>query len=346
MQRVPLFSRLANAVIMYVVYIWQMLWPHRLAVFYPFVSRSIGWQATLSAIFLIAITTVAVLLRGRRPYFVVGWLWYLSMLLPVIGVIQVGLQSHADRYTYLPQIGLYLLVTWAVADTWKTLNAQRSTLNVQFRGIHSALSVGRSVFGVCFGLIIIVTLAWTARSQAAYWRDSEVLWTHAIAVTNDNYFAHSSLADLLMRQGRLNDAIAHCREALRIWPDDANAENNLGLAYLQLGNERDAIAHFENSLRNSPSNLNARTNLAWLLATSTDASLRETVAEQLNLPAASFVIRSARMRSFCARLLQLMPRRVIFPTRSTRRKEPGKQQTQLAKLVCLPISKGISRVTD
>ena len=268
MQRMPLFSRIGNAIVSYVIYVWQMFWPGKLAVFYPFVRSPPSWQVLSAAVFLIAITTVAVWLRRRSPYFVVGWLWYLSMLVPVIGIVQVGLQSHADRYTYLPQIGLYLVATWTMADIWKTLNAQHSTLNVQFRGIHSALGVG-------FALIVIAALAWTARSQAAYWRDSEVLWTHAIAVTKDNYFAHSSLADLLMRRGQLNDAIAHCQEALRIRPDDANAENNLGLANLQLGNEREAAAHFENSLRNSPGNLNVRTNLAWLLATSVDSSLRD-----------------------------------------------------------------------
>ena len=268
MQRMPLFSRIGNAIVSYVIYIWQMFWSGKLAVFYPFVRSPLSWQGLSAAVFLIAITTVAVWLRRRRPYFVVGWLWYLSMLVPVIGIVQVGLQSHADRYTYLPQIGLYLVATWTMADIWKTLNAQRSTLNVQFRGIHSALGVG-------FALIVIAALAWTARSQASYWRDSELLWTHTIAVTKENYFAHSSLADLLMRQGRLDEAIAHCQEALRIRPDDANAENNLGLANLQLGNEREAAAHFENSLRNSPGNLNVRTNLAWLLATSVDSSLRD-----------------------------------------------------------------------
>ncbi len=256
MQRMPLFSRIGNAIASYVIYIWQMFCPGKLAVFYPFVRSPLSWQVLSAAVFLIAITTVAVWLRRRRPYFVVGWLWYLSMLVPVIGIVQVGLQSHADRYTLLPQIGLYLIIVWGVAEICARWNALRPII-----GAATA--------------VLIATLAWTARSQASYWRDSEVLWTHTIAVTKENYFAHSSLADLLMRQGRLDEAIAHCQEALRIRPDDANAENNLGLANLQLGNEREAAAHFENSLRNSPGNLNVRTNLAWLLATSVDSSLRD-----------------------------------------------------------------------
>jgi len=256
MQRMPLFSRIGNTIVSYVIYIWQMFWPGKLAIFYPFVRSPLSWQVLSAAVFLIAITTVAVWLRRRRPYFVVGWLWYLSMLVPVIGIVQVGLQSHADRYTLLPQIGLYLIIVWGVAEICARWNALRPII-----GAATA--------------VLIATLAWTARSQASYWRDSEVLWTHTIAVTKENYFAHSSLADLLMRQGRLDEAIAHCQEALRIRPDDANAENNLGLANLQLGNEREAAAHFENSLRNSPGNLNVRTNLAWLLATSVDSSLRD-----------------------------------------------------------------------
>src|SRR5256885_2521870 len=151
MQRMPLFSRIGNAIVSYVIYIWQMFWPGKLAVFYPFVRSPLSWQVLSAAVFLIAITAVAVWLRRRSPYFVVGWLWYLSMLVPVIGIVQVGLQSHADRYTLLPQIGLYLVATWTMANIWKTLNAQRSTLNVQFRGIHSALRVG-------FALIIVAAL--------------------------------------------------------------------------------------------------------------------------------------------------------------------------------------------
>ncbi len=256
MQRLPMSSRIANAIITYAIYVWQMVWPDRLAVFYPYGGPSIAWQVVVAVVFLIAMTTAAFWLRERRPYFAVGWFWYLSMLLPVIGIVQVGLQGHADRYTYLPQIGLYLIIAWGVAH------------------LSAHWVARRGIIGLAAGLVI-AALAWTARGQAAYWRDSEVLWTHAISVTRDNYFAHSSLADLLMRRGRLNDAITHCQQALRIRPDDANAENNLGLAYLQLGNERDAVAHFENSLRNSPSNLNVRCNLAWVLATSPDPALRD-----------------------------------------------------------------------
>ena len=291
MQRVSLFSRLANAVITYVIYIWQMLWPQRLAVFYPFAGTSAMWQVSLAVVFLITVTAAAIWLRQRRPYFFVGWFWYLSMLVPVIGIVQVGLQAHADRYTYLPQIGLYVLLTWMFSEILKTPNTERPTSNVEFRTNHSTFGVGRWAFGVCLPVIMVAALAWTARSQAAYWRDSEVLWTHALAVTRGNYYAHSSLADLLMRKGQLNEAIVQSQEALRIRPDDADAENNLGLAYLQLGNEREAVTHFESSLKDSPNNLNARTNLSWVLATSVDSFMRD---GQRAIELASSVVRDSK----------------------------------------------------
>src|SRR5581483_4402939 len=163
------------------------------------------------------------------------------MLAPVIGLIQINLQAHADRYTYLPQIGLLIMVAWGVADLLQTFNAQRSTLNAE-SGTNWTFDVGRWTLSVfCFAIVIAFAL--TARVQASYWRDSETLWSHTIAVTNDNYFAHASLADLLMRRGRLAEAIEHSEEALRIRPKDADAQNNLGLALLQRGETKRAAAH-------------------------------------------------------------------------------------------------------
>src|SRR5207302_7175813 len=141
---------------------------------------------------------VALESRNSRLCFVVAWFSYLAMLLPVIGLVQVNLQAHADRYTYLPQIGLYLMIAWGVADL---LNSRLSV------GRLSAVALGWAL-GVCFA-IVIAALAWTARMQGSHWRDSEALWTHTIAVTKGNYFAHASLADLLMRRGRVNEAIEH-----------------------------------------------------------------------------------------------------------------------------------------
>src|SRR5438270_9585628 len=146
------------------------------------------------------------------------------MLLPVIGVIQVNLQAHADRYTYLPQIGLYLIIAWGVADLLASWRYRTQ--------IASAAAV-----------VVILAFSFVARVQASHWRDSEALWTHTIAVTKDNYFAHASLADLLMRRGRVAEAIVHSEEVLRIRPGDADGLNNLGLALLQTGDVHRAAAH-------------------------------------------------------------------------------------------------------
>jgi tetratricopeptide (TPR) repeat protein len=254
--QLPFLARLGNAFVSYIVYIWEMIWPAKLGVFYPFPQNGLPiWQPIAAAAILLAITLAVFALRKSRKYLLVGWLWYLIMLAPVIGIIQVNLQAHADRYTYLPQIGLYLMIGWGVGDL---LLSWRYRLQIA-----SATAV-----------IVILAFTFVARVQASYWRDSETLWTHTIAVTKENYFAHASLADLLMRRGRVNEAIEHSEEALRIRPGDANAQNNLGLALLQTGETKRAVAHLEKALDVDPGHMNAEVNLAWVLATSPDDSLR------------------------------------------------------------------------
>jgi len=282
--QLPLLGRIANALVSYLVYIWETIWPVNLGVFYPYPQTGLpAWQPIVAVVILSGFTITVFGLRKARPYLPVGWLWYLVMLVPVIGIIQVNLQAHADRYTYLPQIGLCILVTWTVGDFLRTPNAERRTSKAERNGLNSLLDVGRLprrasaktgwALGVCFGAII-AAFAITARAQVSHWRDSETLWTHTIAVTRDNYFAHASLADLLMRRGRVNEAIEHSEEALRIRPGDANAQNNLGLALLQNGDTKRAVAHLEKALAIDPGQMNAEVNLAWILATSADDSMR------------------------------------------------------------------------
>ena len=257
MEPLPLVWRISNALISYVVYIWQMIWPARLGVFYPHPENRLPlWEVGASIALLIAMSAAAFIVRKSRPYIIVGWLWYLVMLVPVIGVVQINLQGHADRYTYLPQIGLYLLTVWAIAD----------------------LSVGwprrREILTVAAALVIAV-LALTAWRQTTYWRDSESLWTHTIAVTSNNDFAHASFADLLLRKGRIDESIDHSKEALRIRPNNSDAHNNLALALINRGDVEGALTHFKKSLEIQPDNMNAQCNLAWILATSADSSLRD-----------------------------------------------------------------------
>ena len=249
-------GRLGNAIVSYVVYAWQMVWPVKLGVFYPFPQNGWPiWQVATSAAILVAITLFVIALRKSKPYLLVGWFWYLIMLAPVIGIIQINLQAHADRYTYLPQVGLYIMIAWGVA-----------AFLMQWRY--------RAQIASASAVVIIFGFAFVARAQTSFWRDGETLWKHTIAVTKDNYFAHASLADLLMRRGRVNEAIEHSGEALRIRPGDADAQNNLGLAMLQTGDTKRAVAHLEKALEINPGHMNAEVNLAWVLATSSDDSLR------------------------------------------------------------------------
>jgi hypothetical protein len=165
-EELPILERINNAVVSYVLYIWQMLWPVNLAVFYPHPENRLRlWEVIASLRLLICVTAIAITLRKRRPYLITGWLWYLGMLVPVIGLVQVGWQGRADRYTYLPQIGLYIAVTWSVADLTALWRHQRTILSAA-------------------ALLTILVLSWCAWGQTWYWRDSETLFKHALAVTN------------------------------------------------------------------------------------------------------------------------------------------------------------------
>ncbi|PYJ26677.1 MAG: hypothetical protein DME90_11395 [Verrucomicrobia bacterium] len=172
--RLPFWWRLNNAFLSYVVYVRQMLWPFGLVPFYTYPKTALpGWEVALSIVLLIGITAAVIALRRGHPYLVTGWFWYLGMLVPVIGVVQVGSQAHADRYTYLPQIGLYLALTWMIADLAKAWRRQ---------WILTAAATA-----------VIALLSWSSWIQASYWRESESLWKHTLAVTANNEVAHNHL---------------------------------------------------------------------------------------------------------------------------------------------------------
>ena len=256
MEPFPLTWRIDNAVVTYLIYIRQMFWPERLAVFYPHPENHLAVSELIFAtVILVAITIAALVLRRTRPYFVVGWFWYLGMLVPVLGVLQVGVQGHADRYTYLPQIGLYILLTWAIAD-----------LLGSWRYRHSLLAVGAA--------IVLLALCHSARSQMPVWGDSESLWRRALAVTSRNHVAHNNLAVLLQRRGKVDEAISHYRETLEIRSSSgqgrydvglARAHANLGGALLRKGDVDEAIAECEMALKLRPANADAHTNLGSAL---------------------------------------------------------------------------------
>jgi tetratricopeptide (TPR) repeat protein len=290
-EELPILERIHNATVSYVLYIWQMLWPVNLAVFYPHPENRLPlWEIISSLLLLICVTAVVIALRKRRPYLITGWLWYLGMLVPVIGLVQVGWQGRADRYTYLPQIGLYIAVTWAVTDLTTLWRHQRTILSVA-------------------ALLAIAVLSWRAWIQTWYWRDSETLFKHALAVTTnndvaennlgieylrqgsvdgaisllqaavdlrpDNSPAHENLAKALLQKGKVADALIHYRKLLELQPDNIEVHNIVGTVLIQQGRIRDGVEEWQKVLVIQSDNGNAMSNLAWIFATSPDDSLRD-----------------------------------------------------------------------
>jgi tetratricopeptide (TPR) repeat protein len=221
LQNLPLAARIQNALVAYWEYIGKTLWPVGLAAFYPHPLQSFSAPETaLAAVGLATVTMVCVMLRRGLPYLIVGWLWYVGTLVPVIGLVQVGVQGTADRYTYVPLIGLFLAATWGIADlaTWR----RRQPL---------AVAVG--------GLLLIACILYSLL-QGSYWRDSETLWRHALAVTKDNGVAHDGLGGVYVKQEKWDEAIPEYRRALQLLPSYMDALTNLSLVLLRRGRTEDA----------------------------------------------------------------------------------------------------------
>ena len=276
----PLGWRVNNALITIWIYLRQMLWPTDLALFHPHPKANIPlWEAGLALLLLVA--TIAAVIKWRKdyPYLVTGWFWYLGMLIPVLGLVQVGLQAHADRYTYLPQIGVYLLLTWAVADLTRSWRARQAIL------------------GTAAGLLILVSMS-IAWKQASYWSNSERVWTHALDVTQNNDVAERGLGTALLKLGRVDEAITHDREALRLRPGDPDLLTNLANALVQKKDFAEAIEHYHAVVALRPNDSEARLNLGKALLQSGVrdeglAELREALRIRPNDSDASYSLGSA-----------------------------------------------------
>src|SRR5712691_6106235 len=298
----PLKWRIANAIVSYFDYIRQMFWPVDLVPFYIHPENRLEiWRLLIAAISLIALTAIVIVRRKQNPYLLVGWLWYLVMLIPVIGMVQVGLQGHADRYTYLPQIGLDIALVWLIWDLTKSCLPRRSASAKAVRPQKIGLSAAAA--------IVLITLSSLSWKQTTHWRDTEALWRHTLAVTPDSDVAHAGLGGILFVRGQIDESIDHYERALRlrdgnvaahfglgralaakqktdpaifhfqkalsIQPDNIGASNDLGVMFASKGEIREAISAWQQSLSFDPDNADAANNIGWVRATATDPDLRD-----------------------------------------------------------------------
>jgi tetratricopeptide (TPR) repeat protein len=253
----PFLVRFQNAMVSYLRYIGKTFWPHDLAVFYPYPAAVPAWQF-YGSLGLLLLVSGAVWVGRRHRYLVTGWLWFLITLLPVIGLVQVGNQAMADRYAYLPIIGLFIMVAWGIPDIlhggrWAKRMAATSAV-----------------------IIVVVSSAATWR-QIGYWRDSITLFRHTLQVTHNNAFIHYNLGLTLHRNGDIDEAIIEYGKTLAITPDDKDARNALGLALYGKGRLNEAQREYARALQLAPNDASTHNNLGVLYGTlgNLDAAIRE-----------------------------------------------------------------------
>ena len=238
--------RVGNALVSYLIYLGKMFWPAKLAAFYPLPGTVPLWKTLAAGALLAAVTALAVWRLRRQPYLAVGWLWFLGMLVPVIGLVQVGRQAMADRYTYLPSIGLFLAVAWGMAEVIARRRLPRM-----------AVAGG--------ALAVIAALSVAAHAQVKTWKDSLTLFRHAIEVTENNYLAHLNVAVALSRQGNEAEALRHFREVLRLQPNLADAHAALATGFRRWGRPAEALPYARRAVQLKPERAHFHHTLAMIL---------------------------------------------------------------------------------
>jgi protein O-mannosyl-transferase len=245
-ESLPIGSRVSNAIVSYVAYIGKMFWPIDLAAFYPH-PLSIPPVRLVGAALLLGVLTVCAIVAARdKPYVTVGWFWYVGTLVPVIGIVQLGSHAMADRFTYIPLVGLFIVVAWGGTSLLQRAGSSWATVTIA-------------------AVAVVVAFAVISRAQVHYWQNGVTLWERATQVTRNNARAHANLGVALAREGQRARAIAEYRDALRIEPGYAEAHNNLALVLTAEGRAEEALAQYQDAVRLKPDYANAHTNLANLL---------------------------------------------------------------------------------
>ena len=245
--RIPLSGRLENTVVAYARYLGKTVWPMALGNPYPHPGRWAGGVVILSALLIIGLSVAAVGLGRKRPFVPVGWFWFLGTLIPVIGLVQVGGQSMADRYTYLPLIGLFVIFAWGGWGLW---------LQRGWPGPLAALVAG----------LLLAACALQTWLQISYWQNTETLFKHALAVTENNIVACNKLGSFYARQGRMAEAMNYYVKALQINPNDPNVLYDQGNAFARQGDWDNAIASYQHALQVAPGQADILNNLGFALA--------------------------------------------------------------------------------
>ncbi len=239
----PLVWRAGNAVVSYAAYMGKMFWPVKLAIFYPHLRDNLPvWQIGCSALLMVGVTVAVISGMRRRRYLLVGWLWYVGTLVPVIGLVQVGNQAMADRYTYIPFTGLFIIIAWGVPE-----------LLGRWRYRDVALRVS--------AFVVLLVLAICSAAQVRHWRDGETVFEHALEVTDNNYVARFLLAGTLHRQGRLDESLLHYKQGLEASPNQLEERINMGVVLIKAGRVEEAIREYDKIVGAQPDNIIAHNNL-------------------------------------------------------------------------------------
>ncbi len=270
LDRYPLGVRIGNALISYVAYIGKMIVPSGLSVFYPYPTSLITWKIIGALVFLTAITTLVLWRARSQPYLAFGWFWYLGTLVPVIGLVQIGWQAMADRYTYIPLIGLFIMIAWGIPDLvgYLLMNRRKAQKKIAADEHRAPSGEYPSSAALILGAIAcahIILLAATTWVQTTYWRDSVTLFSRALEVTKDNPVAENNLGLALTTLGKRSQAIEHFKKALRLEPKWADAHHNLAIAYLGEGKFINAARHFQEALKIDSQHAQAHNNYGALL---------------------------------------------------------------------------------